>query len=382
MIEAEQVYAIYKERFGAADSPEYFFAPGRVNLIGEHIDYNGGLVFPAAISLGITAAFQADEGSLLQVYADDFEEQVTIDLKALNAPSGTGKWPLYVTGMLRVVARAGLPLRGGKVVIKSDLPVGSGLSSSAAMECLFGYLMAPDVFDAHRRDLALMAQQAEREEVGVQCGIMDQYAVALGKAGQAILLDCSVPEHEYVPADFGQYTLVIINSNYPRTLADSKYNERKVECDAALAQLQAFDPAPHLAQMHEMSVATLDDDTLYMRATHVVTEQQRVIHAVEALRAGNLEYFGALLWASHRSLDEYYEVAGDALNTIIHYAGKFPGCIGARMTGAGFGGCAIALVEAVKVKRFCDYVGQKYQQQTGRSADFYAAEIVDGVRKL
>jgi galactokinase len=382
MISSQELRSLYEVRFGQASNLEYYFAPGRVNLIGEHIDYNGGLVLPAAISLGITAAFQPEDSGFLEVYACDFDEQVRIELDNLIAPEGKSKWPLYICGTMKVVKAGAGILRGGKLVIKSDLPLGSGLSSSAAMECLIAYLMNPGYYEAHRTQLALDAQRAEREEVGVQCGIMDQFAVSMGKAGQAILLDCATLDYQYIPFETGDYQLIIINSNYPRTLADSKYNERRAECEAALKALQAIDPAQQLVDVHEMSIVTLQDDVLYARAKHVVTEHKRVIAAADALQTGQLEYFGNLLWASHQSLDQDYEVAGDALNIIVHYAGKFSGCIGARMTGAGFGGCAIAFVQKDKTKRFCDYVGQKYEQETGRKADFYIAEISDGVRRL
>lgn len=382
MISSQEIRSLYEVRFGKASALECFFAPGRVNLIGEHIDYNGGLVLPAAISLGITAAFQPDDSGLLEVYACDFDEQVSIELSSLHAPEGKSNWPLYVSGTMKVVKKSVDVLRGGKLVIKSDLPLGSGLSSSAAMECLIAYIMNPDFYEVHRTQLALDAQRAEREEVGVQCGIMDQFAVSMGKAGQAILLDCASLEYQYIPFKTGDFQLVIINSNNPRTLADSKYNERRAECEAALKAMQVIDPAQQLVDVHEMSIVTLQDDVLYARAKHVVTEHKRVIAAADALQAGQLEYFGNLLWASHQSLDQDYEVAGDALNIIVHYAAKFSGCIGARMTGAGFGGCAIALVLKEKSKRFCDYVGQKYEQKTGRKAEFYIAEISDGVRRL
>lgn len=382
MVDHQLLYPLFHERFGESAGAQQYFSPGRVNLIGEHIDYNGGYVLPVAISLGISAIFLQDDSQQLEVYTADFDEQVSIDLKTLLVPEGKSRWPLYVTGTLRVLKQQDIPLRGGKVVMKSDLPLGSGLSSSAAIECLFAYMMSPDYFDNNRRTLALLAQKAEREEVGMNCGIMDQYAVAFGKKDMAMLLDCANVESRYIPADFGDYALVIINSNQPRTLADSKYNERRKECDAALEIIQRHDPAKFLVDAHEISIAQLEDDVLYARAKHVVTEQKRVLAALDALEQGNMPYFGELLWASHQSLDEDYEVAGTGLNTIVFYAKKFSGCIGARMTGAGFGGCAIALVEKSRVKRFCDYVGHKYEVDMGVKADFYLAEITDGVRKI
>jgi galactokinase len=382
VIDPQHLITAFEARFGLQLCLEAYFSPGRVNLMGDHIDYNGGLVFPAAISLGITALFAPDESQSLDVYAADFDQQVCIDIDQLNAPEGSSMWPLYIAGTLRILKNSGQPIRAGKLYIKSDLPLGSGLSSSAAMECLIGYIMAPEIYEQDRIQLALDAQRAEREEVGMQCGIMDQFAVSMGKDGHAILLDCSSLEYQYVPLETGDHELVIINTNYARTLADSKYNERRTECERALKILQSFDPAQQLVQVHEMSIVTLEDDVLYARTKHVVTEHKRVMAAAEALAEGNLIYFGNLMWASHQSLDQDYEVAGDALNTVVHFAGKFSGCIGARMTGAGFGGCVVALVQRDKVRRFCDYVGQKYEQHSGRKADFYSAEVVDGIRRL
>lgn len=383
MIQPQELIGRFAEVFGNTVNTEAYFSPGRINLIGEHIDYNGGLVLPAAISLGITALFQSDDSMHLKVYAADFNELATIDLSDLSAPLGHARWPLYVAGTMRVLKSKGRKLRGGNLLMKSDLPLASGLSSSAAMECLIAFVMNGEYYDVHRKELALDAQQAEREEVGVNCGIMDQFAVANGKRDMAMLLNCDSLSCEYIPANFEPYTLMIINTNYPRTLADSKYNERRSECERALDIIQKNgDPATHLTEAHEISVAQLADDVLYARAKHVVTEQQRVMAAADALRLCNIEYFGSLLWASHESLDKDYEVAGDALNAIVHFAGKFQGCIGARMTGAGFGGCAIALVESGMEKRFSDYVGKKYTQHTGLEAAFYRAEISDGIRKL
>jgi galactokinase len=383
MIQPEELVSGFPEVFGSIAQTEAYFSPGRINLIGEHIDYNGGLVMPAAISLGISALFQPDDTNELKVYAADFKELVTIDLSTLPAPVGYARWPLYVAGTMRVMKRKGRKLRGGNLMMKSDLPLASGLSSSAAMECLIAFIMDEQYYKGNRMELALHAQEAEREEVGVNCGIMDQFAVASGKQGMAMLLHCDTLEYEYIPARFEPYVLTIINSNFPRILADSKYNERRSECEQALSIIQKNgDPATFLTEVHEISIAQLTDDIIYARAKHVVTEQQRVIAASDALRSGNVEYFGNLLWASHESLDKDYEVAGDALNTIVHFAGKFSGCIGARMTGAGFGGCAIALVEKGMEKRFSDYVGRKYTQHTGFEATFFPAEISDGIRKL
>lgn len=382
MISVESLIPKFEEQFGEIGAYEAYFSPGRVNLIGEHIDYNGGYVMPFAINMGITALFTPSDSLELTIYSVDFNESITLRLDLLAEVEGQNRWPLYISGSLKKIAERNIPLRGGKMVFQSDLPLRSGLSSSAAIECLLIYMMAPEYYHNDRLALALDAQRAEIEEVGLKCGIMDQYAVAFGKKDHALLLDCQKLVHEYVPLDFKDYQLIIMNTNLPRSLTESKYNERWDECQQALKIVQRFDPAENLANAHEISIGYIEDDHLYFRAKHVVTEQQRVLAAFDALKLGRIDYLGELLWASHASLDEDYEVAGDALNCLVYYAQKFKGCIGARMTGAGFSGCAIALVEKSSVKRFCDYVGRKYETDQGRKADFYPAESADGVSRL
>lgn len=382
MIQPESLIQAWKENFGNSLPDEAYFSPGRINLIGEHIDYNGGYVMPAAISLGVTALFFANSSSSLEVFSVDFKEMIEIDLQSFEVLSGQDQWPNYVVGVLKVLKGIGRPLRGGQLLLKSDLPLGSGLSSSAAIECLMGFIMAPQYFNENRKELALLAQKAEHDYVGVKCGIMDQYAVANGLKNHAMVLDCANVEHKNIPVNLGEYQLVIMNSRHPRTLAGSKYNERLLECQQALKIIKVFDPAEHLADAHPVSLMYVEDDILFKRAKHVVNEQSRVLEAYDALSQGDLIAFGQLLTASHISLDEDYEVAGDALNLLVHYAHKFQDCLGARMTGAGFGGCCIALVKKEKTQRFIDYVGQKYEQKSGTRAEFYIAEIVDGVNQI
>ncbi|MCO5232016.1 MAG: galactokinase [Chitinophagales bacterium] len=382
MVSIERIEEIFKEQFGELKDFEAYFSPGRVNLIGEHLDYNGGHVMPFAIDLGITAIFAPDTTQILEVFSADFNEKIQINLDNLGDVEGFNQWHLYVLACQKIMKSRKLKTRGGKIVLKSDLPLSSGLSSSAALECLILYMMAPQVYEKDRLALAIDAQRAEVEEVGVKCGIMDQYAVAFGKENSAILLDCNQLTHEYVSLDLKGYQLVVINTNFPRNLIESKYNERKSECDKALLEIQFHEPITHLAHAHVISVGAIEEDNLYYRAKHVVTEEQRVLAAFDALNLGQIDYLGNLLWQSHQSLDEDYEVAGEALNCLIHYAHKFRGCIGARMTGAGFGGCAIAIVEKSLVNRFCTYVGRKYETDQGRKADFYLVNPVDGVRRI
>lgn len=370
--------------FGTPAS-ETFFSPGRINLIGEHIDYNGGYVLPVAISLGITAFVNRRADNIVRIYSQEFKAETLIDLTVISSEmiqQGNIQWQHYIIATLLVLKDKNIELRGADILIASDLPLGAGLSSSAAIECLIAYVFNPEYYSKNRTELALDAQRAERQYIGVNCGIMDQFAVANGKQNQALLLNCSTLESQLISADFSGYQLIIINSNKARTLADSKYNERREECDTAFALLSKFDIAADLCHVHEISLAYLEDDILYQRAKHAVMENKRVQHAVEALKQNNMDVFGQLLTESHISLDKDYEVSCFELNMIVHYATHFDGCIGARMTGAGFGGCCIAMVETDRVQQFIAYIGKKYTEKTNLKADFYLAEITDGVRKI
>lgn len=370
--------------FGTAAS-ETFFSPGRINLIGEHIDYNGGYVLPAAISLGISALVNRRADNIVRIYSQDFNAETLINLAVISSEmiqQGNIQWQHYIIATLLVLKDKNIELRGADILIAGDLPLGAGLSSSAAIECLIAYVFNSEYYSKNRTELALDAQRAERQYIGVNCGIMDQFAVANGKQNQALLLNCSTLESQLISADFSGYQLIIINSNKARTLADSKYNERREECDTAFALLSKFDIATDLCHVHEISLAYLEDDILYQRAKHAVMENKRVLHAVEVLKQNNMDAFGQMLTESHISLDTDYEVSCFELNMIVHYATHFEGCIGARMTGAGFGGCCIALVETNRVQQFIAYVGKKYTEKTTLKADFYLAEITDGVREI
>ncbi len=376
----QQFFSVFGTR-----ATENYFSPGRVNLIGEHIDYNGGYVLPAAISLGISALVNRRVDNKVRIYSQDFKAETLIDLSTLSSekiPQRNIQWQHYILATLLVLKDRNFALRGADILIAGDLPLGAGLSSSAAIECLIAYIFNPKHYANNRTELALDAQRAEKQYVGVNCGIMDQFAVANGKQNHAIFLNCSTLDFQLIPADFSGYQLIIINSNKARTLADSKYNERRNECDAAFALLSKYDIATDLCHVHEISLAYLEDDTLYQRAKHAVMENKRVQYAVEALKQNKMEAFGQLLTESHISLDTDYEVSCFELNMIVHYATHFEGCIGARMTGAGFGGCCIAMVESNRVKQFIAYVGKKYTEKTNLKADFYVAEISDGVREM
>jgi len=359
-----------------------YFCPGRVNLIGEHIDYNGGLVLPAAISLGITAHIRKNGTRFINLCSDHSEVITSLSIDAL--PDKTLHWTDYVVGVLHSLHKKELTLEGCDVYFTSTLPQGSGLSSSAALEVL-SYYMFSHFFSAvapERVAIALECQQIENNFIGVNCGIMDQFAVAMGKANHALLLNCSSLDYEEVPVSFGKFALLIINSNAPRTLATSAYNARRIECDGALAQLRTTQELTNLVDATLSEVDQLYDELLQKRARHVVSEQQRVMDSVVALKAGKLEEFGKLLNASHASLRDDYEVSSAQLDFIVNASQHFEGCLGARLTGAGFGGCCIALIEERFILSLRESLVKSYSEQFNLPLTFYPCKISDGVHAL
>lgn len=364
---------------------EYFFAPGRINLIGEHIDYNGGYVFPAALTLGIYGAVRRSEDSVVRLISSKASNMVEFTIsKDLEYDKKDG-WGNYPKGMIKYIVNEGYSLKGCDIYFETTLPDASGLSSSAALEVLMGYIMLyPELGDkVDRIWLSILAQKMENELIKVNCGIMDQFSVAAGKKDNAMLLDCSTIEYQYVPLSLGDFSLMIMNTNKKRGLADSKYNERRSQCDEALRLIKLHKNISVLCQ------ATLDDVESYIsdpvikkRARHVVSENQRVLKAVEVFKEGNIGAFGKLLNASHASLRDDYEVTGLELDTMQEEAIKAEGCLGARMTGAGFGGCAIAIVKNVNEESFISQVGEAYEKATGIKPSFYISEIGDGVKRI
>ena len=364
-----------------------FFCPGRVNLIGEHIDYNGGFVFPAAISLGINAAVRLRADEQVRVYSLNLETEATFDVQFNSTKDDAIGWANYVRGVLIYLKARGHTLPGIDIVFEGDLPDGAGLSSSAALEVLTGYLalrMAGiDDADIDRTDLAQLCQAVENKFIGVNCGIMDQFSVANGQAGHAMMLDCQTIRARQVPLELGAYALVILNTNKERQLSESKYNERRAECEAALALINHQHNYPDLCSAKQQDVDDfVQDPVLHRRATHVVQEQGRVLAAVDVLEDGNLEAFGKLLNASHHSLKNDYEVSGAELDAIVEAAQAQPGCLGARMTGAGFGGCAIAIVAREQVEEFKRNVARLYKAAIGREAGFYESAAMGGVHEV
>jgi galactokinase len=359
--------------------PATYFCPGRVNLIGEHIDYNGGLVMPAAISLGITAEIAGIEEQKIILSSDHSTERVELPIIGITAKPG--HWCDHVIGVLLDLQRCGLSLTGCEISLSSTLPQGSGLSSSAAIEVLIHYMLTHWLtgMEPDRREMALACQRVENTHIGVNCGIMDQYAVALGRKGHALLLDCASVQHEEIPLNLAGHTLLIIDSKAPRQLASSAYNERRRECDAALAVLRQNRDRAFLTEAKENELSDLHDRLLRKRARHVVSEQQRVVAAAAALQGGDMHEFGQLLNSSHASLRNDYEVSSPQLDHIVSMAQGTDGCLGARLTGAGFGGCCIALMRDDAVAPFVEKLKSSYLDAFGLHAEVHTVEVVDGV---
>jgi len=366
-----------------------FASPARINIIGEHIDYNGGKVFPAAIDKYLYCAIRKRDDSKI-VYNDLFfpgtyEFDTSTDFKFAKE----NDYANFLNGILSCMKKRGLSFPCGfDCLIASNVPSAGGISSSSALECGFAWAVSETFgFNISRKDIALMGQQSEHEFMNVNCGIMDQYIIATGKKDTAEVLDCAKIEHAYVPLNLGDYRFVVMNTKKQRKLADSKYNERRSQCEEGLAILQkAGVNIPDLCSMtvEEFAVKgkVIKDDVIYRRVRHCVTEMDRVERAVDALKANDLKELGQLLYASHKSLKDDYEVTGIELDTLVDVASKQPGCIGARMTGAGFGGCAIALVHKDTTEDFIANVQKEYTKVVGYEGGFFACSSGDGVSEI
>lgn len=367
-----------------------YFSPGRINLIGEHTDYNGGYVFPAAISIGTFGVARKRTDSLVKVYSLNFETVGVIEFSLEDELTNTpeANWGNFVKGYLLKLKEVGHNIQTGfELVIEGTIPNGSGLSSSASLELLVGTVVN-DLYHLELDKLTLvqLGQKVENEFIGVNSGIMDQFAIGFGEIGKAILLDTNTLKYELVPAEFGDYKIVIMNTNKHRELADSKYNERRAECEEALKRLQTKLEVTALCQLtptvFEENRTLIGDATLEKRAKHAIYESERTTLAKTCLEAGELQAFGQLLNASHESLKNDYEVTGIELDTLAETAQKLPGVLGARMTGAGFGGCGIALVATSEIASFITKISAVYLEKIGYDASFYVATIADGAQKL
>ena len=368
------------------EAEKVYFSPGRVNLIGEHTDYNGGHVFPCALSFGTNLLLAANDQKALRFKSLNMPEIISLPLDQLLTPLPNNSWVNYPLGCIAQYIKRGFKLEQGyDILIWGNVPAGAGLSSSAAIEvvtaCAFN-----DIFGAgyDRTELAKIGQLSEHEFAGVNCGIMDQFASAQGKKDHAIYLDCATLDFELVPVKLEGVKVVISNTHSPHKLDSGAYNARVAECKLAVEQLRTV--RPNLQALAELSEAEFEeiksaitDKVALMRATHVVGECQRTIDAVAALKAGDLTKFGQLMNASHVSLRDNYEVTGLHLDTLAEEAWKIDGVIGSRMTGGGFGGCTVSLVRDEAIPTFIEKVGAAYLEKTGIKADFYIAEIGDGV---
>lgn len=366
-----------------------FFAPGRINLIGEHTDYNGGHVFPCAITYGTYAIAKKREDQLVRLYSENFPDKGIIEFNVEQLDyDKKHNWGNYPKGMIRYIKEAGYRIPNGfECVIKGDIPNGAGLSSSASIEMLIGVLInGLFQLEIPALELIKLGKRVENEFIGVNSGIMDQFAIGMGKENAGILLDCQTLQYEYAPIQLEHHKIIIMNTNKRRELADSKYNERRSECEEALSQLQNKLPIEALGQLSEQEFEEnkylITNEIVRKRAKHAVYENVRTIKALAELKAGNLAQFGQLMNQSHISLRDDYEVTGIELDRLVEAAWSQPGVLGARMTGAGFGGCAIAIVANETVESFIENVGAAYKDKIGYEAEFYVASIGGGAKEI
>lgn len=380
--------------YGRNDSDIRIFAsPGRVNLIGEHTDYNGGYVLPAALSMQTVIALRQNNTNKINLAATDLPDRVSLDIDNLENYKDL-KWGNYQAGVAYVLQKAGYNILGCDLLYDDTVPHGAGLSSSAAIEVSTAYALATLSNETNKiegspdlKEMAVLSQKAENEYCGVNSGIMDQFASAFGKEKNAIFIDCLDLSYKYVPLDLTGYRIIISNTKKKRSLADSKYNERRAQCEKALEELKTAYPKAEC--LRDISVAEFEearsaitDDIAAIRAEHVIYECDRVLKSIDALSKGDITLFGKLMTASHISLRDLYEVTGFELDTLVEEALKIDGCIGSRMTGAGFGGCTVSIVSESRVDDFIENVRENYIEKTGLIPEFYIANTGNGVREI
>ena len=386
----QQLVKKFQELFGEGGDIRFYFSPGRVNLIGEHTDYNGGHVFPCALTIGTYGVARKRADRKIRLYSENFSKMGVIEtsLDDLVYRDRAG-WTNYPKGIVWTFQEKGYPVeKGFDMLMYGNIPNGSGLSSSASVELLMGIILK-DLFgyeDLTMINLALIGQYGENNFNGMNCGIMDQFAIAMGKKDHAIFLDTQNLQYEYAPIRMDGYKIVIAASNKKRRLTDSKYNERRAECEEALKDIQSVKKIQALGELTEEEFEqvkdAVKDPVCRKRAKHAVYENQRTIQAVKALKNNDLETFGKLMNESHVSLRDDYEVTGKELDTLVEAAWKQDGVIGSRMTGAGFGGCTVSIVKEEAVDAFIKNVGEIYEKEIGYEADFYVVEIGDGTRRI
>ena len=385
----EMVLKKFEELYGDVHGVNVYFAPGRVNLIGEHTDYNGGHVFPCALTIGTYAAARKRADRKLNFYSMNFEELGVIESSLDDlTPSQAAGWTNYPKGVMWAFAERGMTMDCGlDIVLNGNIPNGSGLSSSASLEVLTGYMLKDLYgFDVTNIDLAKIGQYSENNFNGMNCGIMDQFASAMGKKDNAIFLDTADLSYEYAPLVLDGAKIVVTNSNVKHSLVNSAYNERRSECEKALEELQTVIDIKGLGDLteeqYEAHKSAIKDEVCVRRAKHAVYENQRTIRAVEALRKNDLKLFGELMNASHVSLRDDYEVSCAEIDVLVEEAWKIDGVIGSRITGGGFGGCTVSIVRDETVDIFKEKVAAAYQERVGKTADFYVVEIGDGPGRI
>ncbi len=394
-MQLNEIKKLFIETFGGEEaSLRAFASPGRVNLIGEHVDYCGGPVFPAALTMKTTIVARKRNDNIIRLKATDLDIVVEADLNDLEKYKGTLKWGDYQLGVALELQKAGYTLCGCDLLYDDTTPHGGGLSSSAAIEVSTALLFATFSNELNgitkpvdMIEMALLSQKAEHNYIGVNCGIMDQFASAMGKADHAIFLNCATLDYELVPLALGDCCLVLSNTNKKHSLGASKYNERRGECEAGLKALQTV--LPNKTQLADISVeefeankGVITDPVVQKRIKHVVHECARVHESVDALKKGDLKTFGQLMNASHDSLQYDYEVTCDELDILAHEARKLPYVIGSRMTGAGFGGCTVSVVKTAHAQDFINTLAPIYEEKVGHPASFYITEIGDGGKEL
>ncbi|MCI6676309.1 MAG: galactokinase [Clostridiales bacterium] len=385
----KQLMDKFAKVYGTTEGAEFYFSPGRVNLIGEHTDYNGGHVFPCALTIGTYAVARKNNDGVMRMYSINFEKFGVCTVPASNfVYNKKDNWCNYPKGVMWAFEQKGYHITSGlDMLFFGNIPNGSGLSSSASIEVATGVILKETFgFDVDMIQISLISQLAENQFNGVNCGIMDQFAIAMGKKDHAIFLDTADLSYEYAPIHLDHAKIVIACSNKKRGLADSKYNERRSECETALAQLQTVVDIKTLGELTEEQFEevkhVITNPVQRKRAKHAVYENQRTIKAVEALRNNDIALFGKLMNASHVSLRDDYEVTGIELDTLVEAAWEQEGVIGSRMTGAGFGGCTVSIVENDKIDAFIENTGKIYKDKIGYAADFYVVEIGDGTHKV
>lgn len=385
----QQMVKQFASVYGEADNINVYFAPGRVNLIGEHTDYNGGHVFPCALTIGTYAAARKNDLNKIRVYSKNFATLgiLETDLNTIEYKQEQD-FANYPFGVIKTLQQLGYSIESGiDICYFGNIPNSSGLSSSASIEVVTAYLAREEFgFDLDYVTMSKLTQMAENQFIGVNCGIMDQFAIAMGKENHAIFLDTSNLEYQYAPIQLENEKIVIACSNKKRGLGDSKYNERRSQCETALARIQTIMKINSLGDLSikefEEVKGIINDEVLIRRAKHAVYENQRTIQAVEALKYKDLSLFGELMIASHNSLRDDYEVTGIELDTLVEEALKQPGVIGSRMTGAGFGGCTVSIVAKEHIDNFIQLVGTAYRDKIGYAADFYIVDIGCGPLSL